>query len=437
MSVPLERWKLPRDLLEKQNQLTELALPPKVDRLNWLSEHITTLDAAETQISSLSGLPRSLKQLDIRDASQLNNLDGLPPNLEVLKVSGRNIALETLPSSLVDLYLHDTDIKDLSNLPSGLEALVLSGTDFNSLDGLPVKLKSLTLHGTRVKSLRGLLPDALQKLVLIANEDLRFEDGDLPPRLTYLIIDDQAAPNWNTVRYLCALSDRRLVPQGPWPSFLSSLTLRATNLSGEIPALPSSLRALGLLNGRLESNYSLPPELESLDLTGYRGTEVKSLPPGLRTLKLADSSIQILPALAANLEELDISNTNITKLDGLPQGLKRLIFQGSSVRSIDILNGLPSSLEKLDLTGSLVEEIGNLPLTLCRLNLRGTKIRHLSISNLTNMVELDISGTPIGWESLRQLPTGLRVLTLSEGQMDRLDGLPASVKVLRILRLGS
>jgi Leucine-rich repeat (LRR) protein len=435
VSVPLARWGLPRDLIDRQEHLTDLTLPPAVDRLDWISSNIERLNISGTRIKSLNGLPLLLKQLDIRDAAEIRDLNGLPPGLEVLKVSGQNItSVKNLPSSLVDLYLQDTSIEDLSDLPSGLKAIVLSGASFHSLDGLPATLQSLTLHGTKVKSIKG-IRDTLRKLILVSNPDLRFEADDLPPRLTYLVVDDQVAPSWGSVSYLCSLADRRDLPLGPWPNFLSSLTLRATNLV-ELPKLPPALHALGLLHCNLRRLGDLPSELESLDLTGFRRLEIPKLPTGLKKLKLNESSIHRLPKLPDGLEELDISNTEITSLADMPPGLRILIFRGSTRKRVEEIERLPA-LEKLDLTGSALEEIGTLPKTLSQLSLRGTKIRTFPAEQLANLVELDISGTQIRWQFLRHLPRGLKILTLSEGQMDRLDGLPDTVRAIHFIRLGA
>src|SRR5436305_9760268 len=259
---------LPRGLIEKQRQLTELSLPRSVDRLDWVADTIKILNASGTKIRSLRGLPaslreldvsntkiqslasvpRGLKSLDIREA-RIEHLVGLPPHLVSLKVGNRKIfRLGRIPDSLQELYLENTSISALTGLPSHLRSLYIEGKSVENLDGLPETLKSLTLVNTNVKTLKN-LPPSLQVLKLKNNIHLRFQASDLPPLLTSLEIDlDQPSPDLSGLKYLTWFSDRReLSSPPPLPSFLSSLTLRKPGWT-ELPKLPRSLRALGLLS---------------------------------------------------------------------------------------------------------------------------------------------------------------------------------------------
>jgi hypothetical protein len=433
LAMSLKAWRLPADLAEKQTQLSELTLPPAVDRADWISDRVTTLNAAGTQIADLRGLPRTLKQLDIRDAARLNSLAGLPPHLEVLKASGKSLdEISTLPPSLIAVELQDSSIENLQDFPETVRSILLSGSGVEYLPRLPRNLQSLILKNTKIRSLKG-LPDNLRTLVLVSNSDLHFEEGDIPLRLTYLVVDDQKdAPNWIGVRYLCALSDRREQPEGPWPDSLSSLTLRATNLH-RLPSIPSSVRVLGLLDGSGGDLLSaLPPELEELDLTGFRVPESVTLPGTLRAIELGGSTVNRLPALPSSLEKLDLSNTSVTDLKMLPKTLKTLLFRGATQARLMEVETLPV-LEQLDLAGSSVGEIKSLSPTLIWLSVRGTRVRDLPVATLSNLMDLDISGTPIGCEILGQLPRKLRSLTISAGQLSSLENLPKSVQALHFI----
>jgi hypothetical protein len=446
----------------KQDQLTYLSLPPQVDSLNWLSDHIEGLSAAGTQITGLEGVPNSLRELDIsfaknlqslefvpkglktldlRGASQVKSLAGLPPGLESLKISGLAIKrLVSLPPSLKELHLESTEIRDLSDLPPSLRALHLQGQSFEGLEGLPQNLRALTLHSTSVGPFAA-LPTSLQTLTLIGNSALNLSIESLPPLVVRLVIDNQAAPDLSSLRlrYLSWLSDRREEPKGPYPSFLSSLTLRATEME-KLEDLPISLRALGLLHCRLGLPLDLPPELEVLDLTGYRQAEF-SLPlkklTGLKKLKLAWSSVKILPKLPPSLEELDLSGTSIDDFTNIPQGLKALIFCGVPISKLEVLRDQFPLLERLDLCSSpQLTELGPLPDTLRYLNLSGTQISRLPQLPVL-LRELDISNTKIrslqDLQPSQGLESELKSLTLSEEQVASLHGLPGSVRILRFV----
>jgi len=430
----LKEWGLPLDLAEKQEQLTEITLPASVNRLDWLSTRIIKVNAENTQIETLTGLPPSVRELDIRGAIKLRDLNGLPSSLKVLKISGENLEkLDFLPTSLTELHLQDATLRDLTGLPAGLKTVVLSGPGIHDLNGLPEGLQALTLHGTHVKTLKG-LPDSLQRLVLVANLDLEIKTEDFPPRLTYLVVDDELVSKeceWRRLRYLCCLSDRSEYPRQAWPEFLSALILRATNLT-EAPKIPETIRNLGLIHYGISDSVHFPAGLESLDLTDCRCPEVAGLPEGLKSLKLNDSSIRSLPRLPLTLEALDISNTEVTDLAGLPRGLKSLVFRGATRRRLEEVEKLPN-LERLDIAWSSVEDLGKLPPRLRYLNVRGTKIKKITANEAVDLKELDISSTQLDWKFISQLPKNLEVLTLSQKQIDRLTDLPTSVRALHFV----
>lgn len=455
LGAPLPKG-LPRGLEKPHRELVELTLPPSVDRLDWVPNHIKVLTAAGcTKIRSLKGLPDSLRELDVSYTdiqslesapsglrvldireTRIEHLVGLPPKLESLKVANRNITrLGKLPPSLRELHLENTGIRDLTGIPSRLRALYVEGEGLENLDGLPETLQSLTLIATKVSSLKG-LPPSLQKLELTNNRSLRFQATDLPPLLTWLNLDlDQPSPDMSGLNYLAWYSDRRASPKRSFPSFLSSLTLRVPGWT-ELPNFPRSLRALGLLSATLNPLGNLPTELEVLDLTGYSRIEIESLRylTRLKRLEIDYSSLLKLPELPINLEGLVLSGTKIDDLRGLPPKLKELVFCESGFERLNGKKDLPSSLKRLDLCKSRsLENLSFLPDGLTYLNLGGTRISRLPKLGGA-LQELDVSNTRIVHLDPRNLPKKLATLTVSEGQLNSLAGLRSEIKTLRIVQ---
>lgn len=432
---------LPGGLAEKHGQLTRVLLPPSVDRLDWVPQHFEALSAAGTQIQSLQGLPNSLRELDVSrtelrsleglprglrvldiQRTGIEHLVGLPPKLETLKVQNHQISrLGKLPSTLRVLHLANTDVSDLTGLPSSLRTLHLEGPSIKNLDGLPGTLLSLTLTGTSVSDLKS-LPPSLQELNLFNNSRLQFTSEDLPPLLTRMILDNRS---WTTLRN---------------PRYLTSLTFRASDWREsdwpQLAELPRNLRLLGLLNAFGPPLEDLPPELEILDLTGYRRPQIASLRylKNLKRLEIDFSDVVQMPDLPVHIESLNLGGSKIRTLPTLPTGLTELSFCNSSLTHLDGKKDLPSSLKKLNLCKSRsLKEISSLPEKLTHLNLEGTSIDRLPMLG-GSLRELDVSSTKIKRLDLLSLPRQLETLIVSEGQIDDLRDLPAGVRTLQIVR---
>src|SRR5215203_6193601 len=127
---------VPTELAEKQSQLVEMALPPSVDRLDWISSHIEVLNAADcSKVHSLRGLPKSLRELDVSHTA-VQSLEFVPRDLRVLDI-------------------RETQIAHLAGLPSKLESLKVSGQQISRLGNLPPSLRDLHLSNTKLSDLTG------------------------------------------------------------------------------------------------------------------------------------------------------------------------------------------------------------------------------------------------------------------------------------------
>jgi Leucine-rich repeat (LRR) protein len=448
-------WGLPADLASRQEQLTELRLPPTVDRVDWLAPNLRTLSLAQTEVSSLRGLPSRLRELDLSNSgiaslkgipapvvtldlswTRVEDLAGLPPNLRSLSLGGRRIqSLEGLPATLRELSLRETRVGELQGLPP-LEVLTLTGTSFESLEGIPSSLRSLTLEGTLVRSLEG-LPGELQSLSLANNSHLSAL-GRLPDSVSRLETDHLPLPPLENLYNLKRLSVRLLGREIRLPRTISKLTLDLTSDVGEdvrmpLPEFldpPLSLHSLALLNAPAERVPALPASLKSLDLTWFRGRRLPHLPASLRELSLRWSNVDSLVGLPSSLQQLDLSASGVRTLNGLPANLRSLRFQWFPLAAAA---PLPPRLERLDLSGSeTLRKLSQLPSTLLQLDVSQTELEKLEdLGTLTpNLRRLDISNTRIrslvGLSSLRRLES----LTLHAGQVASLEGMPPSVRSL-------
>lgn len=245
-------------------------------------------------------------------------------------------------------------------LPSSRRTLVLPSLPLlpcrndNSLSGtipaswLPPRITSLDASSNRLSlppNSHLPLPASLVRLSLFSNP----LNGSIPPGLAHLT-RLQALDLHN-----CSL--RGMLPFGPWPPSLTSLSLEANNLSGALPPdpLPPSLTSLALdsnnLTGTLPSK-PLPPSLTRLSLASnlFRGSvpwAAWDMPASLQALYLGSNLLTgPLPAtLPASFEAFSLGNN---------------LFSGSMPPGL--LTRLPTNLSLFDvssnrLTGPLPERL--------------------------------------------------------------------------------
>jgi len=131
---------LPKNL---PNELKELILPASGSSASLpdkLPEGLKKLDLSGSFVQTLPVLPKSLKELYLRNCNSLTMLPIIPNNLKILDLSklGGLGELPNLPNSLEELNLHDsTNLKRLpSELPWHLKKLNLSRC--RSLEQLPI-----------------------------------------------------------------------------------------------------------------------------------------------------------------------------------------------------------------------------------------------------------------------------------------------------------
>ncbi len=443
-SARLASWSLPTDLYTVQRQLDALALPRAVNEISWLSGNIHALklrrfprDAAHPRPWP-QYLPRELAALDISDLGPsvpsranwdvLTSVHGLPQSLRYLNVNFNDRlaqldGLGELPN-LLSLAARDKGVTKFDALPPTLRCVEIGSAAFDSASLALLKrrlpdLSVLRLQATGVARLAD-LPAALDRLGLYDN--LRLEDAhaldQLPAGLEALAVD--GSPPSPSLDHL--------------PAGIKELHLGRVSLEAPLRNLPACIVSLGLQDVRLApqdaAGLILPASLRSLTWIGSE-LRLAALPASLRSLSITFFRPGSMPAvrLPDGLAELTLANVRVGDIGALPKSLKHLDLRLAS-ELVDV-SRLPPRLEALNLSRAVnLHRLANLPSTLRYLNVSGTRLGQLP-SLPAAVEELDISGTAI--HDLAGLPPHLRVLTLSAGQLKTLDGLPPSVRDLRFV----
>lgn len=441
----LAAWGLPRDLPEHLAEIESLKLPPAVDRVDWLPDHLRSVDLSGGVATDLPDLPGELRALNVRYLAGLSSLETLPPRLHTLDVRWTGIEdLGTLgrssdggASGLRVLRAGGAGLRRIGNLPEGLTTLELVDVSFEDGSALPRGLRELHLAGPEVVGLRSLPP----RLTVLSLDRVRAGDLlDLPRSVTSLHVRDTAVNLDHLPPFLTELSWTvpRTKVSGSLPRSLRRL--RVTSLGerpvsrGDIPALPRALEHLAVTSAAADlfAEIELPPNLRSLDLSGFRGESLAfDLPDSLEELSLAYSDLQDLPELPAGLRVLDLSGVSTELLgqigeDGLPEQLERLTLQG-------LVGSLPFALEDsiqcLDLSGSPgLRELPDLPGSLVHLDVRSTGLTGLPALP-GSLRSIDLGSTALS--SLAGLPESVEEVVADAGQLQSLAGLPPAVRILR------
>lgn len=372
----LRAWGLPGNLYDVQGQLEELSIQESISSFKRIPIH---------RLDWLNG-PENFRMGE----ALLASLEGLPTSLHSL-----------------ELNLSKSPVTSVGELPTDLQLLRLNlyNSRVTGLDHLPPNLQSLelSLRGSQITSLES-LPSALQSLHLELSGDQITILDSLPSALQSLNLD---------------LSAHTITSLGRLPPNLQSLQLTLGSLLVRLEGFPSALQSLWL-------------KLDASPVTG-----LDHLPPGLESLGLvlSNSRITRLDHLPSNLQslELRLRDCPITSLESLPTALRSLHLDLSFNNQITSLTGLPPDLLslELDLSYSQVKSLAGLPSSLTHLEL--TLSKHFeSLDDAPHITKsLDLSKTKI--KSLEGLPEGLEELTLRAWQVDSLEGLPTSVKVLRFV----
>lgn len=336
-----------------------------------------------------------------------------------------------LPGDLQTLEVAGLPADAVGGLPRGLQTLVVAGyAALPSLDGLPPGLRELDLSLAEVESLAG-LPSGIRKLKVgrVSGFEPRALGGT-----EFLSLDGTAVRNL----------------------FGSPPALRSLELAGpEVEGLEGggdALQAIVLHRTLLQSLADLPPDLESLELTGnplLDPVRLDGLPGSLTELVITRQRVTGplslrylrllyfrgvrfdggagLPPLPTSLTELEIESDRLDGLGGLPPQLRHLGLVGD--RRHD-LSALSSTLRSLYLEGGVTSSVSTLaaPVELLTLRVYGTAAPALLEAIPENVTELDLTGVQVA-PSATWSP-GLTSLRYRDVPLAALPALPATLEVL-------
>lgn len=316
--------------------------------------------------------------------------------------------IEQLPQNLLKLEwrdCYDMEKTAFQKLPNTLETLILSSVAIKDehLDDMPLTVSTLKLSYcnkittaglaklTRLQNLKSLHINSCYNSFFLSGDPIPF---DLSP------VTDQFVRELPTCLEDLSLKNSNQITDEviPWlPRGLTRLNLEGCNniTSRNFGHLPEGLIHLNIIKTNIETTSDagiakLPRTIEELFLNGYYCTDasVANFPPNLKILhfsfcpQITEIGLEKLPR---TLEELELSDYDITLkvLDDLPKGLKKLIF-----------NRLKQ--------GVIVSEaFGKIP--------RGVEEFALIFG---------FQRFTIGHEEMRQLPSGLRKLSLPHAKID-------------------
>ena len=462
----LKEWGYPPDLVEKQGQLDFLKLGPSVTAVSWLSSNLSTLDLTgtkvekieklspvlttlligETRLTQLPGGLSGLTNLDLH-YSAISDLDGLPAHLERInleRVMPRGPVV--LPDSVVDLTISGQAKTWLARMPANLTTLTLIDAPADLLAAIPDTVKVLVLVNPQVGKVDlSSLPRNIESLTIDggALDDL----ASLPPALITLNLKH------TEVADLCGLVENNsgLDPEQrakfdqdrtDLPDHLNELSLLNVETREPFCGLPDNLTKLAFLPSKSipALDYrTLPRSLRALSIIWPASQRLTDLPPRLEELTISWAEVSDLGEIPSYVKKLDVSNSRIAGFeDKVPDSIRELRMKGCPKFELQFL---PENLELLDVQGCKnLRHLPRIPLSLRTLNVARTDLSSLrDLPKGLKLKTLDISNTPI--RTLDNLPEYLESLTLSEGQVESLRGLPESVRSLSfeeaIPRMGS
>jgi hypothetical protein len=220
-----------------------------------ITEGVTSLDLSFCyDLTSLSGLPKSLKSLVVSYSDELSSFSGLPEGLTHLTAANCD------------------KLNTISDLPEGLTHLTAANCDnLDTISNLPKGLIDLDFH--RCSKIRTVpeLPENLISLNFASCFGLETLSGNLPKKLKTLDLSNcvslSAFPDFPEELTNLTLKNLRLQILQELPKNLRVLDLSECTEIETLPNLPNTIQTLNLFNcSGLTTLPNLPDELEYLDL---------------------------------------------------------------------------------------------------------------------------------------------------------------------------
>lgn len=368
-------------------------------------------------------LPAILKNLSILDGCKTIEIHGIV-KIRLLKVKDENLV--PFLTSIGDLsHLNDIQEVEFTDLKSTFDetmsnenVISVKSNDILDYEQFP-NLQQIEIGEAYGSDFR--IPSGVSKLKI---DHVNFNYIEFPDDLKELIVDGDSMYLQNFCHqklehFTFATSNQtfEVVKHLDYP-YLKSLTLTGNlvldcmlptnlqqlSLNGSlIKKLPlPNLKHLTMINCKVLNKFELPPNLQEFEIKNCNcNVELESL-KYLKKLKIVDR-LQKIGSLPENLEELDLSWNKLTDLViNLPR-LKRLNLLQNFISKIEIT---ADNLKHLNLSSNSIESIHlNLP-SLTNLDLLINKISNISL-NTPILKSVDLSRNNLKLEIINELPKTL------------------------------
>jgi hypothetical protein len=207
--------------------------------------------------------------------------------------------------------------------------------------------------------------------------------------------------------------------------------------------LPQSLKRLYICHCSIKklTQTSLPESLTHLIIVNghIEYIEENVFPLSLIYLNLSNNLIRQFPACHDNIEYLNLSNNKLETVF-IPIQSKKVLLSNNLLDTIPDINN--TSIVHLDISDNCIQTIGKLPVSIKYLNVSTnmidnticenfnelTNLKHLNISNNVkithiklNMNLITLLGSNCMINTLKQLPTTLKCIDVSDNNLVRLD----------------
>jgi hypothetical protein len=388
VALALKRaWGVPEDFEKHAQNISSISLVSgcTVNKLDWLPPKLRHLDAECENIEDLAGIPPHLIELDI-SSTRVRDLHLVPPGITHLNIASTNIGDDVNLRQYKTLRTLNIALSKITSLRlPALSALTLGNADLNDLEGLPGNLDSLDLSGSSVTSLRR-LPEMLRRLRIKQNALGPIDY--LPQHLDELdtdriLVRGVALPD--SLRVLTT-SVPLVVPQGlesltlrgrpfpfAMPRGLKKLWMEWTTSELDLHDIPGTLESLKLVWPEDGNFADLPRSLKVLDLSGSKTvSSLEGLAAPVTDLNLSGTGFRDFRSVPVSVVRLTDQVCEMNEVKEVPTHLQMLDLSGCW--KLDLLENLPESLQELNVTGTSISSLPKLPNSLLRLNISNTKI---------------------------------------------------------------
>jgi len=428
--------------ISNNNIININSLPNTLTYINISNNNITDLTISNTNITYIDStlIPIHLEKLSLNN-NQLIHFDLSNNNkLKYLNLSNNKlieIKENTLPNTIIELYLQKNNIQKITNLPNTITFISLS--DNNNLYDLDLSNLSIELLSNSI------LPNNIKKLN-ISNNKIKYintteRNVNIPKTLEYIditgnmietliikntnIIEIYGIPN--TIKNINVSNNKLKHINLPQDINIKSLDL-SRNKFTSIPILSNSIDNLNVSRNQIQNIQNLTNTITKLNLSNNQIREIKNLTNNIIELDLSDNQIQEIKNLTNAITKLDLSMNQIQNIQNLTNNIIELDLSTNRIQEIQ---NLTNSIQKLNLSNNQIREIQNISNSIIELDLSNNQIQE--IQNLSNrIIELDLSNNQI--QEIKNLTNAITKLNLSRNQIQEIKNLTNTMIKLDVSR---